>query len=151
MKKIIFILIALSLNNAHSKTLANCSSPSGYAYYPFIGMAKKKNSGWTEDGISGMRTTVTYKDSELDILYIDATDMLTSSLGSGAKLYPVITNENYFSILSIWFDNATELFTFWKSNDNQYKFSLTTVKGGLVPKSSVLVGDCSFIDFSWID
>jgi hypothetical protein len=58
MKKIIFILIALSLNNAHSKTIANCSSPSGYSFYPYIGLATKGDSGWAEDKISGMRATL---------------------------------------------------------------------------------------------
>ena len=145
------LVLFIPYHTLHAKTLANCSSPSGYAFYPHIGLATKKDSGWAEDKISGMRTTVTYKDGELDVLYIDVTDTLTSSADSGAKILPVIASENYFTVLSIWFGSTTELYTFWKNKDNQYKFSLTQVKGGVIPKSSVLVGDCSFIDFTLIE
>jgi len=149
MKIIIFILIALSLNNAHSKTIANCSSPSGYSFYPYIGLTTKNDYGWTEDKISGLRITLKLQDNELDILYVDARDTVTSSLGSGAKIIPIIDSDNYFSVLNIWPGRAVGIYTFWKNKDNQYKFSLTQVKSGFIPKSSMTVGECSFIDFSW--
>ena len=149
MKKIIFILIALSLNNAHSKTIANCSSPSGYSFYSYIGLATKGDSGWAEDKISGMRATLKLLDDKFDILFVDATNTVTSSLDSGAKIIPIIATEDYFSVLNLWIGRTAEIYTFWKNKDNQYKFSLAQVKSGLISKSSVMVGDCSFIDFSW--
>ena len=31
------------------------------------------------------------------------------------------------------------------------KFSLSQVKGGLIHKQSLLVGNCTYIDFSWME
>ena len=154
MLKAITLLIVLCFphHTLYAKTLANCTSPSGHTFYPFIGMATKKDSGWSKDKISGMRATLSLENSEFDILYVDASGTVTSSVNSGASISPVLIGiDSYFTIMSTWSVDSVELYSFWKSKDNKYKFSLTQVKGGILPKSSVLVGDCSFIDFSWLE
>ena len=52
MKKILFLFILVLSNNLFAADIANCSNPSGYAYYPELGMIDKRISGWNKDKIS---------------------------------------------------------------------------------------------------
>ena len=45
-------------NSVSAADIASCSNPKGKSYYPEMGLVTKDKSGWTDDGISGGRTTV---------------------------------------------------------------------------------------------
>jgi hypothetical protein len=86
MIKILFLLILIFSRNVFAVDIANCSNPSGYAYYPELGMIDKKMSGWNKDKISNGITKVTRNDKgEYDIVFVDATKNIISSREDGSQ------------------------------------------------------------------
>ena len=51
---------------------------------------------------------------KLDILFIDATKMITSVIQSGAKVFPVILTQTSISIVVIH-STSVETYSFWKT------------------------------------
>ena len=134
-----------------SMEIANCNNPNGHAYYHNHGIVDKKSSGWDKDGFNNVNAVFTLKlldNKKLDILFIDATKMITSVIQSGAKVFPVILTQTSISIVVIH-STSVETYSFWKNTEGENKFSLSQSKTGdiMVRKNSLMVGNCSFIFF----
>lgn len=151
------IILILIPELVFAKNISVCGGSEGKSYIANIGVLASFNeseTGWHDDRISEGKTTVTKIGNEFNILYLDASGTLTSAKDYDAQIIPLplMTDKDSFSFMAVWPRGPTvEIYSFWKDNNEQNKFSLNQVKGGLIRKQSLLVGNCSYLDFSWIE
>ena len=96
MKKLMLISLVIffaicSKSWAEAELIANCEGAYGHAYYHYYGITPKDKSGWDKDAIS--KEKFSFKkvdDDKFDLLFIDASQSITSSIQSGASIFPVI-------------------------------------------------------------
>ena len=156
MGKLIIILILVP-GLVSAKNISVCGGFEGKSYFPNFGVLASLNqaeTGWHDDRISEGKTTVTKVGDEFNILFSDVSGALTSAKDDGAQIFPLplMAGKDTFSIMVIWPRGpAVETYNFWKDNDGQFKFSLSQIKGGLIHKQSLMVGNCTYIDFGWMD
>ena len=152
MKKL--LLVTLLIPNLYAETIASCEGLKGQSYYPNIGMfTDKDTSGWQDDGISNGKTSVIRNGNSFDILFVDTLGDINSSKDQGAEIRLVMIDQNSFSISTAFLNASVEVYSFWKNKEGNFRYSLTQVKGGssLIPKNSLLIGNCSSIKFSWME
>lgn len=155
MKKLLLLIILLFNSNIlFALDIANCSNPSGYAYYPELGIFDKKSSGWTKDKISNGITKVTKNEKgEYDIVFVDVRKNIISSREDGGEVFLLNQGKSTFSILVVYLGKTAEIYSFIKNNSGKLEYiHITSRAGDLIPitKSSLMQGECSFIDFSKI-
>ena len=153
MKKILLSIIFISSLAINAETIASCEGLKGQSYYPNIGMfTDKDTSGWQDDGISNGKVSVIKNGNSFDILFVDTLGDINSSKDQGAEIRIVMLDQNSFSLTSVFLNASVEIYSFWKTKQDNFKYSLTQVKGGssLIPKNSLLIGDCSSVKFEWI-
>lgn len=129
-----------SAESAASLTV-QCGASSGWSYYFAGGLVPQDKAGFTEDGITGGKTTLVVDDKgEGDVLFVDAAGRLGSAKSEGGTvlifdaskglnwllLYPDGTVENYALNL------ASMKVAIWRN----------TVGNENVAKNSLLVADC---------
>lgn len=135
--------------------VARCSNPSGQGYYPRLGLVDKKNAGWHEEKISGGRTTLSRLDSgEYDILFTDATKSVISSKRDGGRVFRVIKGSNDAMFLVVYPQGTVETYTFLVNKIGKAEYMATTSRAGdagFVAKSSVMRGDCEFVNLDMVD
>lgn len=154
MKKIASLIsVVLSLISTPSysqNNIAACQKLSGYGYYPNISPVTKDKSGWIQDSITNGKSILTKKSSgELDILFVDSmNNKPVSSIEDGGQVLLLRKSNNQISVI-VLYDKVTEIYTYWKTDDNQFQFSLLQSKGGVIKKNSAMVGACDFINFNW--
>ena len=154
MNKILLSIIFISSMAVNAETIASCGGLKGQSYYPHLGaFTDKKNSGWQDDGITGGKTTITFDGTGFDILFVDTLGDINSSIGNGADIRLMMVGENSYSLLSVFQNSTLETYTFWKTNEGKSRYSLTQTKGGsaLIAKQSVLVGECTYVEFDWLE
>jgi hypothetical protein len=152
MKKL--LLVFLISSPLYAETIASCEGLKGQSYYPNIGMfTDKDTSGWQDDGISNGKTSVIRNGNSFDILFVDTLGDINSSKDQGAEIRLVMIDQNSFSITTAFLNASVEVYSFWKNKEGNFKYSLAQVKGGssLIPKNSLLIGNCSSIKFSWME
>ena len=152
--KNLLLILALFVGNSFAETIASYSGSEGYSYNRNVGaFVNKDNFGWTEDRISKGKVSVTLnEENEFDILFVDALGDINSSKDQGAKISLQIIGDNSFSLVSIFLGQSVEIYSFWKDNEANLKYSIGTTKGelNLISKNSLLVGKCSNIEFGWL-
>ena len=152
MKKLLFLfLIMPQLLSAN--TIANCQSPKGYAYFPYVGMSSKDMSNkWEKDGVSNGIFQLVQKDTgEFDIQFVDASKLIISSKDDGGKVLPFSDTKNQIGILVIYPGKVVETYTFIKNLSGENEFLMTQSKVNVaIPKTSVYRGTCTFLDISSI-
>jgi hypothetical protein len=145
---LIVSLIALSFG-ASAATLANCESPSGHVYFPQKGLVTKKDSGWQTDKISSGKFTLTKNSqNQYDLLFVDTTKRITSTVADGGKIVLMRKNPDDVAFVIVYSD-LIEIYNFWKTAEGKYQFSMLQNRGSgaVIPKSGVLVGQCDVINF----
>lgn len=139
-------------NSVSAADIASCSNPKGKSYYPEMGLVTKDKSGWTDDGISGGRTTVKkIAKDKYDIVFYDTTKRIISSIEDGGNVLLLNRGKNVFSILVVYPGKTAEIFTFVKNNSNKLEFIQITSRAGddvRIAKSSMFKGECDFINFN---
>ena len=154
MKKILILLTLFFSNNLFAVDIANCSNPSGYAYYPDMGLFDKKLSGWTKDKISnGITKATKNQKGEYDIIFVDVTKNIISSREDGGEVLLLNKGKSSFSLLVVYPGKTAEIYSFIKNNSGLLEYiHITSRAGDLIStvKSTVMQGECSFIDFSKI-
>jgi hypothetical protein len=149
----IAVLSLVLISAVRAEDIANCESPSGQAFFPHKGLVNKKDSGWQADKISGGKFTLT-KNSQLqyDLLFVDSTKRITSTVADGGKIVPMRRNADDAAFI-IAYSDAIEIYNFWKTADGKLQFSMLQNRGSgaVVSKSSVLIGQCDFIKFDSIN
>lgn len=139
---------------AQSEEIATCRNPSGRAFYHFNGLNNKTGSGWSDDKISnGVITLVRAADGNFDMLYVDMRSKPISMTQDGAKIRLLRLSQDNVTVLAYYDNSTTEIYSFFKEKDGKNRYSVLTNKTGndvVIPKSSVMVGDCSAIRFDLI-
>ena len=148
MKNLLLIVITLLTNITYANTqIASCSSPQGYSYYAAYGLVPKDKAGWQKDGITGGKTTLSVINGKYDILYTDSSGRgIMSATAEGAEIALTRNTSSTIQVIVLYPTSTTEIYTFWKTTDGKYQFSQIQNKVDPVPKSSVYVGNCSFIN-----
>lgn len=142
--------MALFLTSAYANNqIATCSSPQGYSYYAAYGLIPANKAGWQKDAISGGKTTLSVNNGSYDILYTDASGRgIISATAEGAKIVMTRNTSSTIQVIALYPTSTTEIYTFWKTTDGKFQFSQIQNKIDPIPKSSVYVGNCSYINLN---
>lgn len=157
MKKIIVIVMAglLLSGTCVAADVAQCSNPSGKAYYPYLGLVEKKLSGWTDDKIpNGITTLQKTSDNQYDLLFVDVSKRIISATQDGGKVHLYSKGKNNVSFLVLYPGNTVEVYTFLVNNDGKPEYTYVSSRGGydvLFPKATVMRGDCQFVNFDLVN
>lgn len=150
-KKSILALLSLISLTAYSQQIATCRAPAGKAYYHFDGLVDKAGAGWSDDKITkGVFSLSKIKEDTFDILYVDIQNKPISSTQDGAIVRLIRSGPNILTLLVFYPSATTEIYSFFKEKDGRYRFSMMQNKtgvGAVLPKSSLMVGDCDPIRF----
>jgi hypothetical protein len=149
----ILIMVGLLFSgsaSAQTTNIAICGSSEGHGYYHHAGLVKKKDAGWVKEKISNGKTVLKHLGkNEFDILVVDASGSIWSAKQDGSTVIPLRKTQSEIAILHITIKKVIEVYNFYKEKDGSLKFDLLQNKSGdwLIPKSSVLTGSCSSINF----
>ena len=155
-QKLAFLMLFLMVisTNTHAAVIAQCSNPSGIAYFPYLGLMDKKDSGWVDDKITGGITSlVITDDNEYDILFVDITKQIISSKQDGGKVYSLSKGKNDASFLVVYPGKTVEIYTFLNDKSGKAEYIQVTSRAGdeiLIAKSTVMRGDCQFVNLNLI-
>ncbi|WP_290539072.1 hypothetical protein [Alcanivorax sp.] len=151
MKIVTFIAGLLLSGILSASPVAQCFSPKGYTYYPEIGHIGQDSAGWKEDQISqGKVTLVKDADGKFDILFIDASETITSSRADGGTVAMVSRGKGSASFVVLYPGKTVETYTFVETTSGALDFMMTTSRSGdnvVFTKATVMVGNCSYINF----
>lgn len=79
-----------TLSNAESVSV-QCGASKGWAYYFAGGLVPDDMEGFTEDGITGGKTTLVVNDKgEGDVLFVDASGQFGSAKEQGGQVFPLM-------------------------------------------------------------
>lgn len=152
MRALLILLFFSISSSAFAIDIASCSSPKGKAYYPELGLVGKEDAGWIDDKISGGITKLTKsKDGQFDIVFVDIRNQIISATEDGGKVFLLNSGENVFSILVVYPGTTAEVYTFLENKSGKKEYIHISNKAGngvLITKSSLMRGDCNYIDFS---
>ena len=151
MKALALFTLIICGAHAHAEDIASCSNPSGKGYFPEIGLVGKKDSGWSDEKITGGITKVAkLGDNEYDILFVDTRKEIISARQDGGRVILLNQGKNAFSILVVYPGTTAEVYTFLKDNSGKLEYVHTLSRAGdgvLITKASVMRGNCSYIKF----
>lgn len=147
--------VFLISTSALAADVAQCANPSGRAYYPYLGLMKQKSSGWTDDKITGGITSVQkLGDKQYDIVFVDFYKRITSTVQDGGRVYLYSKGVNNVSFLVLYPGKSVEVYTFLVNNAGKAEYTYVTSRAGdevLVPKATVMRGDCQFVNFDLVE
>lgn len=143
---------ALPIGAVAADTVVTCKNPRGYANYHHTDSVPKKESGFTEDGITGGLTTlVRINQNEYDLLFTDTRQEIISNRHDGGTVRLLRKGKNDATFLVFYPGMVIELYTFYKDASGSEKFDILQSKGGdgmLIHKSAVMTGSCSGLDLN---
>ena len=129
--------------------IASCSQPTGRAYYPELGITTTKTAGWKDDGIkNGIVQLSKIGKNKYDIVFVDAYKRIVSSVEDGGQVIMLSYDKNIISFLVTYSGKTVEIYTFLKNNSDKLEYIHITSRSILIPKFSVMRGNCDFINFS---
>lgn len=141
--------------NCLALDIAQCSNPSGKAYYPYLGLMEKKSSGWTDDKITGGITTLQkLGPNEYDILFVDVTKRIISSRQDGGQVLLLSRAASSVSILVVYPGQTVEVYTFLIDKSGKAEYMQVTSRAGdavMIAKTTVMRGDCQFVNLKLVD
>lgn len=144
-------IVGLGSTSALAENLAVCGSVVGKSYFAEKGIVSKKDSGWNDDKISrGKITLVKLGKNQYDLLFLDATGAIVSTIQDGGEVVKLRQGTSDFTFLIYYPGNTIEIYTFLVDNSGRQMVILIQSKGGdsaLIHKSAVLVGECDSIVF----
>ena len=145
---IIGLATALGATASYAETIANCSDLEGYAYYQQQGPITEKNSGWTKDKISEGTIALQSSGSGYDIVYVDSTKKMSSTLQDDkAKITLLNKTANEIMLLVQLPSGGSDIYRFFKQSDGSNKIALISARTQ-IPKSSLMVGNCDYINLA---
>jgi hypothetical protein len=157
MKKSIFALVLILLSSysisSYSMEIAECSNPSGKAYYPEIGLITKKDAEWDQNEkiTGGIVKLSKIGKNKYDILFVDATKRIISSVEDGGTVLMLSKGEKSVAFLVVYMGKTAEIFTFLTNTSGKSEYIHVTSRAGddvMITKSSVMRGDCQYINFN---
>lgn len=155
MRITIFAAALLLSGIVNASSIAQCASPKGYSYYPETKFVGPEQAGWQEDQISqGKITLVKDAKGNFDILFIDASETVSSSRADGGTIQMVSKGSESVSFLVLYSGKTVEIYTFLKTASGALEFMMTTSRAGdavAFTKATVMAGECSFIRFEHLE
>ncbi len=131
--------------------IASCSNPIGKGYFPETGIVTAKDSGWSDEKITGGITKLTKRGTnEYDILFVDTRKEIISARQDGGEVMVLNLGKNVVSVLVVYPGTTAEVYTFLKTNSGKLEYTHTLSRAGdgvLITKASVMRGDCEYINF----
>jgi len=153
-KRTLFSALTIAVTGANAQTIAECSEPEGYAYYHYSGIVRKDQAGFHKDKISGGVTKIEkLANGDYDLHFVDSRRIIISTKQDGGNVFLLRRSEKDATFLTIYPGKTIEIYSIWIDKENNSKFSVLQSKGGgilPIPKSSVMVGDCQFLDLDLI-
>lgn len=154
MKTIILSLLIFCSGITNAQVITSCQNPKGTGFYHHHGQISSPESGWKEEKITGGITTLNkMADGKYDILIVDARKSVLSFRQDGGEIILLRKGANDATFLHMYPGMVIELYTFWKDAKGKFRFDMLQSKGGdglQIHKSTVMIGECSAIDFSLI-
>ena len=152
MKKLLVgFLMAFSFK-AYAIDIAQCSNPSGKSYYPELGFITKKDSGWSDDKITGGLFKLSkIGNDKFDITFVDATKRITSSVEDGGTVLLLSRGDTDISFLVVYPGKTAEIYTFLINKSGKSEYIQITSRGGsqvMIAKATLMRGDCEYINFN---
>lgn len=152
MRYLVPIFIALASIQACAIEVASCSNPTGFAYYAEAGLVSAKDSGWSNEKITGGITKLSKDEKgEYDILFVDTRKQIISAREEGAHVLPLNRAQSAVSMLVVYPGKTAEVYTFLQNNSGRLEYLHTLSRAGdgvSITKSSVMQGPCDYINFS---
>lgn len=153
--RIIVVLAFILLPSlVFAEVITSCQNPKGKAFHHFQGLTPKESSGWQDDKITGGITMLQkLGKGKYDILLVDVRKKVISlSQDDGGSVTLFRKGKKDASFLYHYPGTVLEIYTFWQDTEGNYKLDMISSKGGswLIHKSSILIADCTRIDFSLI-
>ncbi len=151
MKHLAFLALAVLSSPLWAADIASCSNPSGKGYYPNTGIVAAKDSGWSDEKITGGITKLSkVGDNEYDILFVDIRKEIISARQDGGRVLLLNRGKAVVSVLVVYPGKTAEVYTFLKTNSGKLEYIHTLSRAGdgvLISKASVMRGDCDYINF----
>jgi hypothetical protein len=151
MKVAVFLSLAALSTASNAQDIASCSNPSGRGYFPEIGIVSAKNSGWEDETIvDGITKLIKTGEGEYDLLFVDIRKEIISATQDGGKVFMLNKGENVVSFLVVYPGTTAETYTFLKNKSGKLEYITTLSRAGdgvLITKSTVMRGDCDYINF----
>ncbi|ARO88657.1 hypothetical protein EBAPG3_013245 [Nitrosospira lacus] len=150
----LFFLLSMLPALLFAQQVTTCTNPVGHAYFAHKGVLAKEDSEWKIDTVpKGAFTLRKFGKDDFDIIFIDSTKRNHSTAQDGAKVFPLRRNETEAAFLVHYHDSEeSQIYSFFKENSGAARFSVLVSKGGpSIYKSSVMVGDCTPINFKLIN
>ena len=111
-KVLLAICISFFASTASALDIARCGKPEGHAYYPQKGLVKKSDSGWNKYAItSGVMMLTKNNDDKFDLLYVDSTQRITSTIADGGTIIPIRLNPDDLAFV-IGYKDVFETYNF---------------------------------------
>lgn len=157
MNKITIIVVSIFLSafsiSGYSTEIAECSNPSGKAYYAELGIVSKKNAGWEQnEKITGgiVKSSKIGKD-KYDILFVDASKRIISSVEDGGTVLMLSRGEKSVAFLVVYMGKTAEIYTFLTNKSGKSEYIQVTSRAGddvMITKSAVMRGNCQYVNFN---
>ncbi|MYM36419.1 hypothetical protein GTP38_18995 [Duganella sp. FT94W] len=151
MKHIALLILSILCLPLHAADIASCSNPTGTGYYPETGIITAKDSGWTDEKITGGITKlIKINDKEYDILFVDVRKEIISARSDGGYVILLNRGKSAVSVLVVYPGKTAETYTFLQANSGKFEYIQTLSRAGdgvLITKATVMRGDCDYIDF----
>ena len=140
--KVAFCSLSLLQLSAHAELNVSCGASAGYSYYFAGGLVSEANSGFTDDGISDGKVSLTMSDSgAADILTIDATGTIKSATSQGGQVMIMPAGDTGLNWVSIYGDGTLEVYSF-NAVSNSVAVYRNTVGNPTIAKNSLFIADC---------
>lgn len=146
MRIFLALLASYSAFNAHAETFSiQCGSSKGWSYYFAGGLVGEEKAGFTQDAITGGKTTlVVNDDGSGDVLFVDATGSLGSAKQEGGEV--IVLNSNGAAGMNWLVMHPGGVLENYALNLATMKVAAwrNTVGNLAVAKNSLLIADCAF-------
>lgn len=151
MNRLACLVLAMLSSPLLAADIASCSNPIGTGYFPETGIVTAKDSGWSEEKITGGIIKLTKRGTnEYDILFVDTRKEIISARQDGGEVILLNFGKNVVSFLVVYPGTTAEVDTFLKTNSGKLEYTHTLSRAGdgvLITKASVMRGDCDYIKF----
>jgi len=134
-------LLCSPFSNAEILLSVTCGDSSGYSYYFEGGAVDRKSSGFTEDGITGGKITLTLDDEgKGEVLHLDATQKIKSVKSEGGQLF-VMAGDSHVNWFASYPDGTITLESLHLDSMKLASYR-NTAGNKLVAKNSLMTSDC---------
>ena len=131
--------------------IALCGKLEGWTHYHASAFGSKSRAGWQKDSISSGKTALKrLSPGDHDILYIDTTGNIFSYKQDGAQIYTVRSSKTEIALIVLGKRGTIEFYHFYADSEGSLKMDWGQNKGHsvLMPKSTLMTANCSFIKFN---